>query len=525
VGCGAGWLGDAIKKRQDAIVYGIDSAPDAAGKAKRKLDRVWNIPLEEAVIELTDGFFDCIVTADILEHLVDPWTVLAQLRRKLAPNGTLVASIPNVGNWTVISNLIQGDWRYETEGLLDRTHLRFFTRRSLHELFWTSGLTIVDLQTTIRGIRLPPALTKAFRASGLRADALESEGRVFQYLVVATNPVRSLHPPRVGIVILNWNGRDDTLECLRSTRRLEYPNFDVVVVDNGSCDGSVSAVRTGFPEVTVLELPDNRGCAEGNNIGIRHALSQGAEHVLIVNNDTVVDPNMLTRLLDAAALAPNAGLWGPKICYYSRPDTVWRTGYNWDPTVFRFVAAGSEEDEAQVSTVHEVDSLVGCAMLIRRDVFQAVGMLDSSYFLYWEDLDFCARARRQGFRCVVAPEATLWHKVVPSPGGEASPVASYFQARNHLLWTKRHLRAELRGVRRFILRREWTLLFRALFGTGPSRLRPREVYSWLATVRHRFNDPEYRIQLRALVDYLLGRFGNCPDTVRRWESRGVAGGA
>ena len=502
-------------------MYGIDSAPHAV-QAKLKLDRVWNMPIEEALGELEDASFDCIVTADILEHLVDPWTVLAQLRRKLAPNGTLLASIPNVANWTVISNLIQGDWRYETEGLLDRTHLRFFTRRSLQELFWTSGLTIVNLQTNIRGTPLPPALTKAFKASGIRADALESEGRVLQYLVLAKTPVRSLHPPRVGIVILNWNGRDDTLECLRSVRGLEYPKLDVVVVDNGSCDGSVSAVRAGFPEVTVLELPDNRGRAEGNNVGIRHALSHGAEHVLILNNDTVVDPNMLTRLLDAAALAPNAGLWGPKICYYSRPDTVWRTGYNWDPTVFRFVAAGREEHEAQVSTVHEVDSLVGCAMLISRDVFQAVGMLDSSYFLYWEELDFCARARRQGFRCVVAPEAKVWHKVITSPEGEPSPVAIYFQARNYLLWTKRHLRAELRGVRRFILRREWASLFQALFGTGPSRLRPKEVYWWLLTVHHRFNDPKCRVHLRGLVDYLLGRFGNCPDAVRRWESERVA---
>src|SRR5215813_15051661 len=137
VGCGSGWLGQQVKLRQGATVYGIEVVREAAERAAKRLDRVWNAPVETALAEIPETFFDCIVTADILEHLVDPWTILAQLGKRLVPGSHLVASIPNVGHWEVVRDLIEGRWQYTSEGLLDRTHLRFFTRRSVPELFWT----------------------------------------------------------------------------------------------------------------------------------------------------------------------------------------------------------------------------------------------------------------------------------------------------------------------------------------------------------------------------------------------------
>src|SRR5882724_3574126 len=145
VGCGAGWLGEQLKRRQGATVWGIEVVPKASERAAQQLDRVWNTPVETALPEIPEENFDCIVTADVLEHLVDPWTVLAHLRRRLVPGGTLVASIPNVGHWDVIRDLLEGTWQYASEGLLDQTHLRFFTRRSVRELFWTAGLAIREL--------------------------------------------------------------------------------------------------------------------------------------------------------------------------------------------------------------------------------------------------------------------------------------------------------------------------------------------------------------------------------------------
>src|SRR5207253_3496152 len=122
VGCGSGWLGEHLKLRQRATVWGIEIVPEVAELAAKRLDRVLNVPVEKALAEIPEKAFDCIVTADVLEHLLDPWTVLAELRQKLAPGGTLVASIPDLGHWEVIRDLLEGNWQYTTEGLLDRTH-------------------------------------------------------------------------------------------------------------------------------------------------------------------------------------------------------------------------------------------------------------------------------------------------------------------------------------------------------------------------------------------------------------------
>src|SRR5438876_274331 len=186
VGCGSGRLGEQIKRRQGATVWGIEVMHDASERAAQRLDRVWNTPVETALPEIPEENFDCIITADVLEHLVDPWTVLTQLGRRLVPGGTLVASIPNVGHWDVIRALLEGTWQYTSEGLLDHTHVRFFTRRSLRELFWTSGLAIKEITVSPYGEGVPPALVAALRDAGLRVTGLPEQGRVFQYVVVAT---------------------------------------------------------------------------------------------------------------------------------------------------------------------------------------------------------------------------------------------------------------------------------------------------------------------------------------------------
>ena len=126
--------------------------------------------------------------------------------------------------------------------------------------------------------------------------------------------------PKVSIIVLNWNGRNDTLECLESVERIEYPNFDVVVVDNGSNDDSVAAIHAKFPEITLLETGKNLGYAGGNNVGIHHALQQNANYILLLNNDTVVDPALVQQFVEAGQLMPEGGAFGAKIYLYSKPD-------------------------------------------------------------------------------------------------------------------------------------------------------------------------------------------------------------
>ena len=135
--------------------------------------------------------------------------------------------------------------------------------------------------------------------------------------------------PKVYIIILNWNGRDDTLECIESVRNIDYPNFTVVVVDNGSSDDSVEAIHDKFPEITVLETGKNLGYAGGNNVGIRYVLRHRADFILLLNNDTIVDRKILSSFLDAVQLVGHSGIFGAKISFYSDPNKIWYAGAKW----------------------------------------------------------------------------------------------------------------------------------------------------------------------------------------------------
>lgn len=228
--------------------------------------------------------------------------------------------------------------------------------------------------------------------------------------------------PRVTIVILNWNGRELTLECLESLERVETPRVDRIVVDNGSTDGSVEAIRGQYRDrVTVIANRENLGFAAGNNVGIRHALDSGADFVVLLNNDTVVDPEFIDHLLRTFADDPGVGIAGPKIYYYTPPDQIWfaggrislARGVSWHIGI-------REDDRGQFDRGGEVDYVTGCALMASREVFDTCGFLDPSYVAYYEDADFCMRARLAGFKIVYAPRGRVWHKISASTGGQMS---------------------------------------------------------------------------------------------------------
>jgi GT2 family glycosyltransferase len=246
--------------------------------------------------------------------------------------------------------------------------------------------------------------------------------------------------PRVSIVVLNWNCRDDTIECLHSLTGLTYPDYETIVVDNGSTDGSPEAIREAFPEVELLTNPDNLGFAGGNNVGIRQALSGEAAYVFVLNNDTVVDPALLDELVATAEADSRIGVVGPKIYYYDQRDRLWYAGAR-EQWLRRIPATvGLDElDRGQHDQLRETAFVYGTAMLIRRQVLEQIGLLDEEFFAYHEDADFCIRARQAGYRCIYNPRGMIWHKVSASTRA-TSHVQDYLRAQHRILFFVKHLR-------------------------------------------------------------------------------------
>jgi GT2 family glycosyltransferase len=210
---------------------------------------------------------------------------------------------------------------------------------------------------------------------------------------------------KVAIIILNWNGREDTIECLTSLQDMTYPHTEIILVDNGSMDGSVQAVSARFPEVHIIETGRNLGFTGGNNVGLTYALTTDADYVMLLNNDTVLPPDFLEPLVDYAEANPRAGVVGPKIYLHATRDLVWFDRAYMDRRGTILHADYKEPDplpndpRPAVPTAH----IPGCALLIKRKVIQQIGMLDEDFYLLCEDSDWCLKAKKAGYQVVVIP--------------------------------------------------------------------------------------------------------------------------
>ena len=227
--------------------------------------------------------------------------------------------------------------------------------------------------------------------------------------------------PSVGIIVLNWNGLADTRECLLSLAGLRAVKPQIYVVDNGSTDGSVDALYKEFSH-SITQLVNGRNLlyAGGNNVGILRALEDGSSHLLLLNNDTVVDPDLVSELVKASDQHPNSILC-PKIYYAARPNTLWYAGGKLNLRRARIAHRGIRElDRGQYDRMEATGWATGCALFAPRLVFETVGLLDDSFQLYSEDVDYCLRAKAAGFRTIFVPSAKLWHKVSSAVGGNLS---------------------------------------------------------------------------------------------------------
>lgn len=239
----------------------------------------------------------------------------------------------------------------------------------------------------------------------------------------------------IAVIIVNWNGRSLLPACLQSVLEQDPPPELVIVVDNGSTDGSVSYLRSAWPTVTVIEAGSNLGFPAGNNLGIRAALAEGAEYVLLLNNDAQLLPGALTSLRQAIdAGGPAVWAAAPKILYRRNPGVIWAAGGRFDWWRGVSVDRGiGEPDRGQYDRAEQVEFANACCLLVRSQAFRDLGLLDEAYFMYFEDSDFVARLSRAGGRVRYQPSAGALHDVYGSSGGaptRPSLVALYYSTRN-----------------------------------------------------------------------------------------------
>jgi len=255
--------------------------------------------------------------------------------------------------------------------------------------------------------------------------------------------------PLVYVIVLNYNRRDDTLECVESVLKSDYPGLKVLMVDNASSDGTPDAVHERFPGAEVLVNERNLMYAGGNNAGMRYALGKGAGYLLLLNNDTVVAPDMVSKLVEAAESHPGVGLLGPMIYYHGLAsggiERIWYAGGLVNLWTGLFAHRGIREyDDGGYGLVEDTGYVTGCAMMISRECAERVGFLDESYGMYSEDLDYSLRARAAGYSLLFVPKARMWHKVSVSIGGEFS-----------FAKLRRKLTANLRAVYRHASPLQW----------------------------------------------------------------------
>lgn len=245
--------------------------------------------------------------------------------------------------------------------------------------------------------------------------------------------------PKVCVITLNWNRKNDTIECIESLRRLNYPNYEILMVDNGSTDGSAEAVRERFPEVRVIRNKRNLGYAAGFNKGMAQAYAAGADYFLIINNDTVIDPEALMELCKTAQTHEDAGFVSGKVYFYNEPTRLQTAGRLKDTINIAGEHVGFRKlDLGQYEVEQEFEFIDDVFLLVKKDVYEKVGGYDENFFLYWEETDWCARVRRAGFKIFYTPGAKIWHKGNLTVSDGMTPSALYYLSRNKIIFMWRN---------------------------------------------------------------------------------------
>lgn len=255
---------------------------------------------------------------------------------------------------------------------------------------------------------------------------------------------------KVFIIILNYNGFNDTLECIKSLEKLTYKNYEIVIVDNNSTDNSFNQLKKVFGEkYKLISSGKNKGFAFGNNIGIKYALENEAEYILLINNDTIVEHDFLSILVKTAEEDEKIGISTGLILNYNNKNKVWYGGGEIDWNRFYGYHTDENRDINEIKIGNrEVTFATGCLMLLKKEVIDKVGLLPEEYFMYYEDVDYCAKVKEAGYKIIYNPNSIIYHKISSSSGENESPFAVEWNTRNRLRFMNKY-RSKV-GVVRYI---------------------------------------------------------------------------
>lgn len=258
---------------------------------------------------------------------------------------------------------------------------------------------------------------------------------------------------KVAIVLLNYNGYKDTIGCFESLQAITYSKYNVIIVDNDSPDNSMENIADYMsennieyisfdstvmamnhlektPKVTLIKSSYNGGYGHGNNIGIKYALNNGADYILVLNNDTVVEPDFLEPMVQMCENDKNIGIASGKIYFYDRPDTIWFNGGKFSPCTAKVEHFNFNEKDVGQIPQEPVTFISGCMWLIPKKVFEDVGFINEEYFMYVEDLEFCQRVLKKGYTLDVIKKGNVYHKVGGITGGKYSSFSVFWRTKN-----------------------------------------------------------------------------------------------
>jgi O-antigen biosynthesis protein len=445
IGCAGGATGKSLKESFPVQYYvGIEVSQEAANTAKKHLDRVIIADVEKTDLAsehgLMPGEFDLLLALDVLEHLYNPWDVLAELSRYLKPGGYVVASIPNIQNITIVEDLIKGNWQYQDAGILDATHMRFFTLEASKQMFNGAGLTIKNLELVFN----PPIDMEKVKESGniyhhgnLEISNLSKNELLYlftyQYILIAqkafspellntafiksttSNPdlqIAREHSGKcieglISIIILTFNQLEYTKECVKSIQKHTPEPHEIIFVDNGSTDKTVKWLRTLVQENKNYKLIENKrnlGFAKGCNQGIE---ASHGEFILLLNNDVVVSDGWLSGLLECLNHDPTVGIVGPMTNNISGPQQVFSDEYRSVSDLNTYAAKFRKQYRHRRISLRRI---VGFCMLFKHALAEQIGVMDESFGTgNFEDDDFCLRAALAGYKNHIAGDVFIHH--------------------------------------------------------------------------------------------------------------------